>query len=87
MIDSSGGDYTYLREAFGPLPSFLYLWAAVFIIIPVGNAIIALAFANYILQPFLGSDCASSDLPVRLIAAFAIGICYIISTENHRNIS
>ena len=73
MINSSGGDYAYLGEAYGPLPAFLFLWAAVLIIIPVSNAIIALAFANYILQPIWG-PCAPSDFAVRLVAAFSIGI-------------
>jgi amino acid transporter len=73
MINSSGGDYAYLGEAYGPLPAFLYLWAAVLIIIPVSNAIIALAFANYILQPIWGA-CPPSDSAVRLLAAFAVGI-------------
>lgn len=72
MITSSGGDYAYLNEAFGNLPAFLYLWAAFFIIMPVCSAIIALTFANYVLQPFWGT-CPQSSFATRLVAAFAVG--------------
>ncbi|XP_057378917.1 Y+L amino acid transporter 2-like [Daphnia carinata] len=83
MINSSGGDYAYLGEAYGPLPAFLYLWAALLIIIPVSNAIIALAFANYILQPIWGA-CSPSDSAVRLVAAFAVGVLAYINCCNMR---
>ena len=72
MIDRSGGNYAYLSEAYGPLPSFMFLWAALLIIIPVGHAINALAFANYLLLPLWGA-CPPSDMTVKLIASLAIG--------------
>lgn len=69
MIPKSGGDYAYIGVAFGPLPAFLYLWVALLILVPTGNAITALAFAQYLLQPYLPM-CDPPYWAVRLIAAF-----------------
>ena len=75
MIPKSGGDYAYIHEAFGPLAAFLYLWVALVIIMPTGNTVIALTFANYILQPVY-QDCEEPpDILVRLIAALVICEC------------
>ena len=71
-ILKSGADYAYIGEAFGPLPGFLYLWVALLIIIPTGNAITSLTFANYILQPIF-PDCDPPDNAIRILAAMAIG--------------
>lgn len=71
MIPKSGGDYAYIHEAFGPLPAFLYLWMALIVIMPAGNAIIALTFANYILQPIY-PECDPPIDAVRLLAACVI---------------
>lgn len=68
MIPKSGGDYAYIGAAFGPLPAFLYLWAALLILVPTGNAITALTFAQYLLQPFWPTCDAPMDA-VRLLAA------------------
>ncbi|KAK0082961.1 hypothetical protein PV325_009586 [Microctonus aethiopoides] len=70
-IPRSGGDYAYIHEAFGDLPSFLYLWAANLIFVPTTNAIMGLTFAEYILQPFF-PNCAIPDDSVRIIAAMSI---------------
>ncbi|RWS06497.1 large neutral amino acids transporter small subunit 2-like protein [Dinothrombium tinctorium] len=70
-IPKSGGDYAYIREAFGPLPAFLFLWVAMLIIMPTGNAIAGITFANYILQPFF-PNCTPPENAVRLIAALVI---------------
>ena len=43
----AGGGYVYLREAFGPLPAFLYGWTFLFIINAGGIAAIAVTFARY----------------------------------------
>jgi amino acid transporter len=68
MIPKSGGDYAYISEAFGPLPAFLYLWVALLVLVPTGNAITALTFAQYILQP-AWPTCEPPYEAVRLLAA------------------
>jgi len=67
----SGGDYAYIRESLGGLPGFLYLWVAIVVIMPTGNAVGALTFAYYILQPIFPT-CEPPESAVRLIAALAI---------------
>lgn len=81
MIPKSGGDYAYVLEAFGPLPAFLYLWVALFVLVPTGNAITAITFAQYILQP-LWPTCAPPYEAVRLIAAFTVCLLTIINCYN-----
>lgn len=70
-IPDSGGDYSYIKLAYGPLPSFLYLWVTLLIIMPCSNALAALTFALYTLKPFY-IECQPSDFTVRLIAAALI---------------
>lgn len=75
MIPTSGGEYTYIREAFGPLPAFLYAWTACIVIKPSQLAIICLIFGEYIVTPFFPDCTGRSDIQsiIKLLAAFAIG--------------
>src|SRR5213080_196215 len=43
----AGGGYVYLREAFGPLPAFLYGWALLLVIATGATAAVAVTFASY----------------------------------------
>ncbi|XP_076333155.1 Y+L amino acid transporter 2-like [Tachypleus tridentatus] len=82
-LPRSGGDYAYIYDAFGPLPAFLFLWVALLIIMPTGNAIAALTFANYILEPFY-PHCTPPANCVRLIAASVICLIIFINCYNVR---
>src|SRR4029079_9154972 len=47
MMPHAGGQYVYLREAFGPLYGFLYGWT-LFLVIQTGTiAAVAVAFAKF----------------------------------------
>ncbi|KAJ8675419.1 hypothetical protein QAD02_011205 [Eretmocerus hayati] len=78
MILKSGGAYAYIKEAFGPLPAFLYLWVALFILIPSGNAVAAITFARYILQA-VWPNCAPPYAAERLLAA--VVICFLTAVN------
>ena len=57
MMPNAGGQYVYLREAYGPLPAFLYGWTN-FLIIQTGFiAAVGVAFAKFlgVLVPALGT--------------------------------
>ena len=75
MIPASGGEYTYLREAFGPLAGFLYTWTACIVIKPSQLAIICLIFGEYVVTPFFPDCSLRPDIQqiIKLLAAFAIG--------------
>ncbi|XP_064631748.1 putative L-type amino acid transporter 1-like protein MLAS [Lineus longissimus] len=70
IIPKSGADYSYILEAFGPLLAFLRLWVECLILRPGTTAIVALAFAFYVLQPVF-PDC---DPPTETVVILA-GIC------------
>jgi basic amino acid/polyamine antiporter, APA family len=48
MFPRSGGVYVFLKEAYGPLPAFLYGWAALFVVISGGIAAVSVGFAEYL---------------------------------------
>ena len=71
-IVRSGADYAYMLEAFGPFIAFLRLWVECIIVRPCSQAIVALTFAYYVIQP-LFPDCEQPAIAVRLLAAICIG--------------
>uniref|UniRef100_A0A665X1M8 Large neutral amino acids transporter small subunit 2 n=1 Tax=Echeneis naucrates TaxID=173247 RepID=A0A665X1M8_ECHNA len=74
-IPKSGGDYSYVKDIFGGLAGFLRLWIAVLVIYPTNQAVIALTFSNYILQP-LFTSCLPPESALRLLAA----VCLLLLT-------
>ncbi len=65
----AGGLYAYVRDAFGPLPAFLYGWTAFFVIASGSVATLAVAFASY----------AQQFVPLAPAAAKAVAVLMIVA--------
>src|SRR5437660_10759679 len=48
MFPRAGGMYHFLKEAYGPLPGFLYGWTSFLVIMSGGIAAIAVGFGEYL---------------------------------------
>ena len=73
MMPKAGGQYVYLREAFGPLAGFLYGWT-LFMVIQTGTiAAVAVGFARYfgVLVPWI-SESNYLVSPVRIGSGYAL---------------
>ncbi|XP_074640593.1 large neutral amino acids transporter small subunit 2-like isoform X2 [Tubulanus polymorphus] len=78
MIKKSGADYSYISDAFGPFLGFLRLWVECMIVRPGTQAIIALAFAYYVLEPIF-PECDQPRTSVVLLAAGCITILTFVN--------
>lgn len=79
MFPRSGGIYVYLREAYGPLPAFLFGWTELLVIRPSALGAIAMIFAAYV-----GAFLPLTDVQVRMIAAGAI---VLLAAANYRSVT
>ncbi len=68
-----GGQYAYLRDAWGPMPAFLYGWSLLLVIQSGGMAAVAITFARYLL------DIVDLGLPDWSVAVGALALLTAIN--------
>lgn len=70
VIAESGGEYAYLKGAFGAVPGFLFSWMVVLFLRPAEVAIITLTCAEYVMVPLFDDNCGDPpELHTKLVAA------------------
>jgi APA family basic amino acid/polyamine antiporter len=70
-----GGQYAYLRDAYGPMPAFLYGWALLLVIQSGGMAAVAITFSRYFLD-LTHWPVAESVVGVAVLALLTIINCF-----------
>ncbi len=86
MFPRSGGIYVFIREAFGPLPAFLFGWGELLIIRPGAYGAISITSSAYTLR-VLGVDPAGTVVTIagqairaeQLLAAAYVGIVAVVN--------
>src|SRR5438093_9075573 len=87
----AGGQYVYLREAFGPLSGFLFGWTT-FLVIQTGTiAAVAVAFAKYsgVFVPWISAQnylLGQGKLGLNTQQALAIAVIVLLTLVNSRGI-
>lgn len=69
-----GGQYAYLRDAYGPVPAFLYGWALLLVIQSGGMAAVAITFARYFAD-LVQMPVADSIVAVTVLALLTLINC------------
>jgi len=75
--NASGGEYHYLKEAFGDIPAFLYAYVQVLVVRPSQLAIIALTCGNYIIVAAQLDE--NTQMYSKIIAACVIAIILTVN--------
>jgi APA family basic amino acid/polyamine antiporter len=68
-VPEAGGQYIYLREAYGPMSGFLFGWVLFLVYNTGGIAALAAAFAEYVgwFFPFLSTENIILSLPIDIL--------------------
>jgi basic amino acid/polyamine antiporter, APA family len=81
-----GGQYAYLRDAYGPMPAFLYGWSLLLVIQSGGMAAVAITFARYFVD-LTHLPVADSIVGVSALALLTLINCFgVRSGSNVQNV-
>ena len=82
MLKKAGGEYLFIKEAFGNLAAFVTIWTQTVIIFPSGSAILAVTIGEHITAPFYDIKSTSGLWMTKGVAVLSILITTIINSVN-----
>jgi len=86
MLPRAGGQYVFLREAYGPMTGFLFGWTMALVIQTGTIAAVAVAFAKFagVLVPAVSENpwLSAGPLAFTPVRAIAIGVIVVLTAAN-----
>ena len=82
-LPRAGGEYVYLREAYGPMPAFLSGWTSFFVGFSAPLAVTGYVAASYLLTPFQLAEDETGQM-VKIAAAIIIVAVTLPNLVGHR---
>jgi len=83
-LPRAGGEYVYLREAYGPMPAFLSGWTSFFLGFAAPLAVAGYIAALYLLTPFGLAD-ERDGHAIQIVAALIIAAITVPNLLGHRH--
>lgn len=83
-LPRAGGEYVYLREAYGPMPAFLSGWTSFFVGFSAPLAVASYVAASYLLSPF-GLATQGNHYTLKVAAAVIILAVTLPNLIGHRH--
>ncbi|HEY0757992.1 MAG TPA: amino acid permease [Acidisarcina sp.] len=90
MLPAAGGEYVYLRNAYGDLPAFLYMWTWFSVAKPASIASVTTGLARtlaiFSIFHWLNETAMRAPLLITWAQIFAIGVTWLITGLNYLGI-
>lgn len=90
MLPYAGGEYVYLRGAYGDVPAFLYMWTWFAVAKPASIAAVTIGLARTLgffpMFHWLGSKAVGGPIPLVWSQLFAIAVTWFITGLNYLGI-
>ncbi|XP_067678965.1 Y+L amino acid transporter 2-like [Haliotis asinina] len=77
-VRKSGGTYTYIREGYGDLAGFVYLWTNLVLLRPLSVALSVLVCADYLMRPAFLSCPGQAPSTAKVLLGFAVVGLFVV---------
>ena len=80
LLKKTGGEFIFIKEAFGDLAAFVTIWAQAFIIFPLSHAILSIIIGEHIISPFYDINSTNGLWMTKGVAVFCMLVIVMMNS-------